>query len=188
MEKIAPPRVEIDLMTTRREFLGLTAGALLGPVALGSQARARAAAPKTILMLGGTGFLGPQTVEAALRRGYKVTLFNRGKTRPGLFPDLEKLHGDRDKDDLKALEGRKWDAVVDTSANVPRWVKKAAVVLGTNINHYLYISSISGYADLSKLGCDETSPLATIKDPTTEKIDGETYGALKALTEKAAEM
>ena len=137
-------------------------------------------------MLGGTGFLGPQTVEAALKRGHKVTLFNRGKTRPGLFPDLEKLHGDREKDDLKALEGRKFDAVVDTSANVPRWVKKAAAVLGPNIGHYVYISSISVYADTSKPGMDETAPVATIADPTTEKITGETYGALKALSEKAA--
>jgi 2'-hydroxyisoflavone reductase len=177
----------MSLMMTRREFVGLGAGALLELGAIEERVFARAPEPKTILMLGGTGFLGPRTVEAALRRGYKVTLFNRGKTHPGLFPELEKLHGDRDKDDLKALEGRKWDAVVDTSANVPRWVKKAAAVLGPNIGHYLYISSISAYADLSKPGCDETGPLATIKDPTTEKIDGETYGALKALTEKAAE-
>jgi 2'-hydroxyisoflavone reductase len=174
-------------MMTRRKFVGAGAGALLGLGAIERRGFARAPEPKTILMLGGTGFLGPQTVEAALRRGYKVTLFNRGKTRPGLFPDLEKLHGDRDKDDLKALEGRKWNAVVDTSANVPRWVKKAAAVLGPNIGHYVYISSISAYADLSKPGCDETAPLATIADPTTEKIDGQTYGALKALTEKAAE-
>ena len=138
-------------------------------------------------MLGGPVSSGPQTVEAALRRGHKVTLFNRGKTRPGLFPDLEKLNGDRDKDDLKALEGRKWDAVVDTSANVPRWVKKAAAVLGPNIGHYIYISSISVYPDMSKPGTDETAPVATIDDPTTEKIDGRTYGALKALSEKAAE-
>jgi 2'-hydroxyisoflavone reductase len=175
------------LMLTRREFVGVGVGALLELGASEQRGFARAAEPKTILMLGGTGFLGPQTVEAALRRGYIVTLFNRGKTRPGLFPDLEKLHGDRDKDDLKALQGRKWDAVVDTSANVPRWVKKAAEVLGPNIGHYLYISSISAYADLSKPGCDETAPLATIADATTEKIDGQTYGALKALTEKAAE-
>src|SRR5262249_40105556 len=120
-------------MTNRREFLGMSAGAILGAGALGERAEGRASPPKTILMLGGTGFLGPQTVEAALRRGHKVTLFNRGKTRPGLFPDLEKLHGDRETDDLKALEGRRWDAVVDTSANVPRWVKKAAAVLGAHI-------------------------------------------------------
>ena len=76
---------------------------------------------------------------------------------------------------------------MDTSANVPRWVKKAAAVLGPNVGHYIYISSISAYADLSKPGTDESAPLATIDDPTTEKIDGRTYGALKALTEKAAE-
>ena len=174
-------------MQSRRDFLGLTGGALLGTRLLGQTCEAGAGTPKTILMLGGTGFLGPQTVEAALRRGHKVTLFNRGKTRPGLFPDLEKLHGDREKDDLKALEGRKWDAVVDTSANVPRWVKKAAEVLGPNVGHYIYISSVSVYADTSKPGADETAPVATIDDPTTEKIDGRTYGALKALTEKAAE-
>jgi 2'-hydroxyisoflavone reductase len=138
-------------------------------------------------MLGGTGFLGPHTVEAAVRRGHKVTLFNRGKTRPGLFPDLEKLQGDREKGDLKALEGRKWDAVVDTSASVPRWVKQAAEVLGPAPGHYLYVSSVSVYADLSKPGTDETAAVATIADPKIEKVDGETYGALKALSEKAAE-
>jgi 2'-hydroxyisoflavone reductase len=164
----------------------MSAAALVG-TAVGDETARRKGPPKTILMLGGTGFLGPQAVEAALRRGHKVTLFNRGKTRPGLFPGLEKLHGDREKDDLKALEGRRWDAVVDTSANVPRWVKKAAAVLGPNIGHYVYISSISAYADLSKPGSDETAPVATIDDPTTEKIDGQTYGALKALSEKAAE-
>jgi 2'-hydroxyisoflavone reductase len=174
-------------MTSRREFLGMAAGAVLAAGAGGDREAGRADPPKTILMLGGTGFLGPQTVEAALRRGHKVTLFNRGRTRPGLFPDLEKLHGDRDKDDLKALEGRRWDAVVDTSANVPRWVKKAAAVLGPNIGHYIYVSSISVYPDMSKPGTDETAPVATIDDPTTEKIDGRTYGALKALSEKAAE-
>jgi 2'-hydroxyisoflavone reductase len=174
-------------MTKRREFLGLSAAALLGATAIGRAREPRARQPLSILMLGGTGFLGPQTVEAALARGHKVTLFNRGVTRPGLFPDLEKLHGDRDKDDLKALEGRKWDAVVDTSANVPRWVKKAAAVLGPNIGHYVYISSISVYADTSKPGMEETAALATIADETIEKITGETFGALKALTEKAAE-
>jgi 2'-hydroxyisoflavone reductase len=174
-------------MTNRREFVGMTAGAMLAMGAASDRDARRASPPKTILMLGGTGFLGPKTVEAAVRRGHKVTLFNRGKTRPGLFPDLEKLHGDREKDDLKALEGRKWDAVVDTSANVPRWVKKAAAVLGPGVGHYIYISSISAYADLSKPGTDESAPVATIEDPTTEKIDGRTYGALKALSEKAAE-
>jgi 2'-hydroxyisoflavone reductase len=174
-------------MRNRREFLGMTAGALLASREIVPAAENRIRQPLSILMLGGTGFLGPHTVQAALARGHKVTLFNRGKTRPGLFPDLEKLQGDRDKDDLKALEGRKFDAVVDTSANVPRWVKKAAAVLGPNIGHYVYISSISVYSDTSKPGMDETTALATIADPTTEKITAETYGALKALSEKAAQ-
>ncbi len=175
-------------MTNRRDFLGIVSGSLLASGLPGRRVEASSRAnPKSILFLGGTGFLGPHTVEAAVRRGHKVTLFNRGKTRPGLFPDIEKLQGDREKDDLKALEDRKWDAVVDTSANVPRWVKKAASVLGPNIGHYVYISSISAYADLSKPGTDEDSPVATIDDPETEKIDGRTYGALKALSEKAAQ-
>jgi 2'-hydroxyisoflavone reductase len=174
-------------MTNRREFMGLSAAALLGARSIEPLSETSVIAPLTILMLGGTGFLGPQTVEAALKRGHKVTLFNRGKTRPGLFPELEKLQGDRDKDDLKALEGRKFDAVVDTSANVPRWVKKAAAVLGPNIGHYIYISSISVYSDTSKPGMDETTAVATIADPTIEKITGETFGALKALSEKAAQ-
>jgi 2'-hydroxyisoflavone reductase len=175
------------MFTDRREFLGMAASSLLALGAGEPRVENRAGKAQTLLMLGGTGFLGPQTVEAALRRGYKVTLFNRGKTRPGLFPDLEKLHGDRDKDDLKALEGRKWDAVVDTSANVPRWVRTSAAVLGPNIGHYVYVSSVSVYADTSKPGIDEAAPVATIADPTTERVDAQTYGALKALTEKAAE-
>jgi hypothetical protein len=154
------------MMTNRRGFLGMSAGALVALGAIPARAYSDDARQKTILMLGGTGFLGPHTVEAALRRGHKITLFNRGKTRPDLFPDLEKLHGDREKDDLKALEGRKWDAVVDTSANVPRWVTKAASVIGRNVGHYIYISSVSVYADTSKPGIDETSAVAKIEDPT----------------------
>src|SRR6516225_750162 len=153
-------------MTDRREFLGISACALVGLGSIQQSDDKPEPRQKTILMLGGTGFLGPRTVEAAIRRGHKVTLFNRGKTRPGLFPDLEKLHGDRETDDLKALEGRKWDAVVDTSANVPRWVKKAADVLGANVGHYIYVSSVSVYSDMSKPGTDESSPVATIADPT----------------------
>jgi len=165
----------------------MSAGAVLGLAAARTFADEKARSPKTILILGGTAFLGPRVVEEAVRRGHKVTLFNRGKTRPGLFPDLEKLHGDRETNDLKALEGRKWDAVVDTSANVPRWVKQAAAVLGPNIGHYLYTSSISVYSDLSKPGMDETAAVATIDDPETETVDGRTFGALKALSEEAAE-
>jgi nucleoside-diphosphate-sugar epimerase len=158
----------------------------------GSEA-AKASAPKgggkRILILGGTGFLGPQLVEAARARGHTVTLFNRGKTRPHLFPDVEKLHGDRDPkngEGLKALEGRTWDAVVDTSGYVPRVVRASAELLAPNVGHYVFISTISVYKELPRPGMDEDSTLATVEDSTNENVR-ENYGALKALCEKAVE-
>lgn len=158
----------------------------------GSEA-AKVSAPKgggkRILILGGTGFLGPQLVEAARARGHTVTLFNRGKTRPHLFPDVEKLQGDRDPkngEGLKALEGRSWDAVVDTSGYVPRVVRASAELLAPNVGHYVFISTISVYKELPRPGMDEDAPLATVDDPTNENVR-EHYGALKALCEKAAE-
>ncbi|MFP2906259.1 SDR family oxidoreductase [Pyxidicoccus sp. 3LFB2] len=154
----------------------------------GAQA-AKADAPKSILILGGTKFLGPALVEFARSRGHTVTLFNRGKTNPGLFPDVEKLEGDRDPnkgEGLKALQGRKWDVVVDTSGYVPRMVKASAELLAPNVGHYVFVSSISVYKNLSEYGLNESSPVATVEDETTEKVS-EHYGALKALCEKAAE-
>ncbi|NMO19699.1 SDR family oxidoreductase [Pyxidicoccus fallax] len=145
--------------------------------------------PQNILILGGTSFLGPALVEFARSRGHTLTLFNRGKTNPNIFPDVEKLQGNRDPNrdnGLKALEGRKWDAVVDTSGYVPRMVKASAELLAPNTEHYVFVSSISVYKDLSKPGITEASPLATVEDETTEKVM-EHYGALKALCEKAAE-
>ncbi|UQA59424.1 SDR family oxidoreductase [Polyangium aurulentum] len=141
--------------------------------------------PKRILILGGTGFLGPQLVEAARARGHTLTLFNRGKTRPELFPDIEKLQGDRDGD-LKALAGRKWDAVVDTSGYVPRVVKMSAELLAPNVGHYVFVSSISVFADPVPIGADESAPVDTMADEKNENVK-ENYGALKALCEKAAE-
>jgi 2'-hydroxyisoflavone reductase len=144
-----------------------------------------APAPKQLLILGGTQFLGPSIVEAALARGHTVTLFNRGKTNPHLFPDLEKLHGDRDGK-LDALKGRSWDAVIDTSGYVPRIVKMSAELLAPSVGHYLFISTISVYADPVPVGADVGAPLATIPDPTNEDVRAN-YGALKALCEQAAE-
>jgi len=143
------------------------------------------AKPKTILILGGTGFLGPQLVEAAKARGHTLTLFNRGKTRPHLFPEIEKLHGDRDGH-LEALVGRKWDAVVDTSGFVPRIARMSAELLAPNVGHYLFISTISVYADPLPLGSDEGAPLAKADDPTSEDVK-RYYGALKALCEEEVE-
>jgi 2'-hydroxyisoflavone reductase len=140
---------------------------------------------RSILILGGTKFLGPAVVEAARRRGHTLTLFNRGKTNPGLFPGIETLLGDRDGN-LKALEGRTWDAVVDTSGYVPRIVRDSATLL-RNSGLYVFISTISVYPPGMKPGSDESAAVATIPDPTVEKVDAETYGALKALCEQAAE-
>ena len=166
---------------TRRRFLAsLTAAGTL----------ATAPPARRILILGGTGFLGPATVEAARARGHQLTLFNRGKTRPGLFPGLETLHGDRDPNlgaGLKALHGRQWDAVIDNSGYFPRHLAASAKLLAPNVRHYLFISTLSVYADNRTEGQDETGSIATIPDPTLEKITEQSYGALKALCEKAAQ-
>jgi 2'-hydroxyisoflavone reductase len=140
-----------------------------------------------LLVLGGTKFLGRHLVESALARGDEVTLFNRGQTNPELFPQLEKLHGDRDGD-LSALEGRSWDAAVDTCGYFPRIVRASAELLSDSVGHYTFISTISVYADLSR-PVDETSPLGTIEDETTEELGAEfeNYGPLKTLCERVVE-
>ncbi len=181
-------------MTTRREFIqtsiGSSAAVAFGAAIPFSAMKAFAAdpAPKklNILILGGTGFLGPKVVERAIERGHTVTLFNRGRTNTHLFPDLEKLQGDRDGD-LVALEGRDWDAVIDTSGYVPRIVKMSAELLADHCKHYTFISTISVYAGAPRAGLDETDPVGTLEDPTVEEITGQTYGPLKALCEQAAE-
>jgi 2'-hydroxyisoflavone reductase len=166
------------MLNSRRDFLKLAGAAALAP------------SKKRILILGGTGFLGPATVAAAQARGHELTLFNRGRTRPGLFPNVETLLGDRDPkkgEGLKALEGRKWDAVIDNSGYFPRLVGASARLLAPNAGQYIFISSISAYADNSKENQDESAAVGTIADPSIEKITEETYGPLKALCEKASQ-
>ena len=138
--------------------------------------------PLKILVLGGTGFIGPHMVREALRRGHEVDLFNRGRTNNTLFPDLETLIGDRNNG-LQALEGREWDAVIDNSGYVPRHVEDSARLLSSAVAHYVYVSTVSVY-DVSPAPITEDSPLATIEDETVEEVTGETYGALKALCEQ----
>jgi len=140
-----------------------------------------------LLILGGTVFLGRHLVEVALARGHEVTLFNRGRHNPDLFPNVEKLRGNRDTD-IAALQGRCWDAVIDTCGNVPRVVRTSAELLANAVGHYTFISSISVYADFpDTLGIDEGYGVGTLVDPTVEAINGETFGPLKALCEQAAE-
>jgi nucleoside-diphosphate-sugar epimerase len=169
------------MMISRRGFAAALAGAA---VLRGAPQK------KRILILGGTGYLGPATVEAARARGHELTLFNRGKTRPGLFPNVETLFGDRDPkigEGLNALRNRQWDAVIDNSGNVPRIVSASAQLLAPNVKQYVYISSISAYADNSVEGQDESGKLATMEDTTVEQITGKTFGPLKVLSEKAAQ-
>jgi len=161
---------------------GPPAAPAAGPAAPPPAAPAR---KKSILVLGGTGFLGPHVVTAALARGHTVTLFNRGKTHADLFPGVEKLHGDRDGH-LEALAGRTWDAVIDPSGYVPRIVKASAELLAPRVGHYVFISTISVYAKFDTVNPDESLPVATLADPTSEDVKAG-YGALKALCEQAAE-
>lgn len=139
-----------------------------------------------LLILGGTVFLGRHIVEAALARGHEVTLFNRGQHNPDLFPEVEKLKGDRNGN-LESLKGRKWDAVIDPSGYVPRLVQASAKLLANAVDHYTFISSISVYKDLSLLNQDETAPVGKLPDETVEEITGDTYGPLKALCEEVVE-
>ena len=143
-----------------------------------------------LLIIGGTRFVGRTVTEAALAKGHEVTLFNRGNTNPELFPEAEKLHGDRiQADDLAVLKGRTWDAVIDTCGYVPRAVELLTSVLADSVGLYTFISTISVYAEeiYTTPGMDETGPLVTLEDETTEEVTGETYGGLKVLCEKAAE-
>jgi 2'-hydroxyisoflavone reductase len=141
-----------------------------------------------LLLLGGTRFVGLHITRAALARGHRVTLFNRGRTNPGLFPEAEKLRGDRGGD-LSALAGRRWDAVIDVNAYLPRHVRAAAERLRDAVDRYVFISTISVYKDLSVPGTTEESPVRE-PEPGDEDLDEMTpgsYGRLKVLCERAVD-
>jgi 2'-hydroxyisoflavone reductase len=133
-----------------------------------------------ILIIGGTQFVGRHLVEAALEAGHHVTLFNRGKTNPGAYPQAEQLIGDRDGG-LDALKGRKWDAVVDICGYVPRIVRQSAELLRDQVGRYLFVSSISVYADTAQTA--EDAPLLIPEEPESEDIP-KYYGGLKHLCEQ----
>jgi 2'-hydroxyisoflavone reductase len=154
-----------------------------------SRFKSSSARPRRVLILGGTGFVGPAIVTAALARGHVLTLFNRGKTQPGLFPGVETILGDRIVS-LDSLRGRKWDAVIDTWGPGPTLVRRAAELLRDQVNQYVFLSTISVYK-LGRDSLDESSPVLPLP-PGVEvgkplKIDVSTYGPLKALAEQAAE-
>ena len=139
-----------------------------------------------LLVLGGTKFLGRGVVDAALAGGHEVTLFNRGKTNPGLYPEAEPLHGDL-AENLDALRGRAWDAVVDLDpTQLPRHTRSRAELLAESVGHYVFVSTISVYADASK-PLDESSPLLEPPDPEPDAFDAELYGNLKVGSERAVQ-
>ena len=170
-------------MTTRRRFLGqsaglLAAGYLGAPDLRGTIGRA----PLRLLILGGTGFIGPHMVRRAIAGGHTVTLFNRGRSNADLFPDVETLTGDRDGK-LDALRGRKWDAVIDNSGYVPRHVRDSAQLLEPNVGRYVFISTGSVYV-VGQEPINEDSPLLKAPDPASEEVN-KYYGELKVLCEEA---
>ena len=135
------------------------------------------------LVLGGTKFLGRAVVDEALTRGHEVTLFNRGETNPDLYPEVEKLRGDR-RGDLSALGGREWDAVVDTSGYLPAVVRASAERLADHVGHYAFVSSCSVYADFSEPAREDETPLIRLDDTSDESLEGDRYGGFKALCEQ----
>lgn len=198
------------MSTDRRTFLKTSALAsaaigldALPNVAFASSARtqeeprlARAKKPLNILILGGTGFTGPEQVEYAIARGHKVTLINRNKTRPDFFKGrVDQLIGDLNGD-MSALKGHKFDVVIDNPTTAPAWVRNAAQYLAGNTNHYIFISTISAYATDKNVWSDETDPTHSLPagldpyvDMTTLKPEdrGQYYGPLKAYSEKEVE-
>jgi 2'-hydroxyisoflavone reductase len=171
-------------MLDRRQFMA-AASLTAASVATSSWGAEKARQPLQILLLGGTRFIGVPITELAMKRGHTVTFFNRGKTNADVLPQVERITGDRNGE-IDGLKDRKWDAVIDTSAYVPRVVKLSAELLAPNVGQYLFVSSISVYPSFSEPRTEE-SRVGTLQDDTVEKVDAETYGPLKALCEKAAE-
>ena len=189
------------MSTDRRDFLKMSAaaGAALGlgalpaaPLPASGPARSPGpsqAAPRSlrILILGGTGFIGPFQVRYALERGHTVTLFNRGRSGPGMFPEVETLIGDRNGQ-LDALRGHTWDVVIDNSRSNPDWVRLSAELLRDSVDRYFYVSSRSAYSDLSSVPMTSDAPTFTYEtagiEPGSENLP---YGLAKALSEREAQ-
>src|SRR5712691_11714623 len=180
-----------DMMDRRRFIKISTASALASRVTATSLFAEETPTPMRILILGGTGFIGPYQVQYALSRGHKVTTFNRGKTRKNELPEgVEQMIGDRNGQ-LDALKNRQWDVVIDNPTTLPAWVRDAAQILKANVERYVFISTISVYGEV-KQGVDESAPVAKYEgpDPYKETLEAmkaggfKTYGPLKALSER----
>ena len=166
-------------MYTRRKLL--QSAAALAASSLADAGHSSASAPRSLLILGGTGFIGPHLTHAALQRGWKVTHFNRGQHSSSV-PGVETLVGDR-AGQLDALRGRRWDAVVDDTGYIPKFVKMSAQLLAPLTGYCLFVSSISAYASFASPN-DENSPTAVLADPDDEIVTDDSYGPMKALCER----
>jgi 2'-hydroxyisoflavone reductase len=202
----SPGNRGFEMTTDRRSFLHW-AGVAAGAIGLGSFPRLgiagtpgvrtirtpieRAPEPLSILVIGGTGFTGPEQVEHALARGHKVTVINRNRRRPDFFKgktEVEQLIGDLDAD-MSALKGRNFDAVLDIPTTAPYWVRNVAQYMKGHTKHYTFISTLSVYADNRTPGADESAPVLPMPadlDPYTPDpaARGRNYGQLKAFSEK----
>src|SRR5438105_5509067 len=180
-------------ITTRRQFIKLSVSATAA-MSVQDIFAEQGTKPLRILILGGTGFTGPFQVKYALSRGHKITGFNRGKTHPGELPkEVEQLIGDRNGQ-LEALKGKQWDVCIDNPTTLPAWIRDTAQILKGNVERYIFISTISVYADTST-GPDENTPLAKYEgaDAFKETLEAmkasgyKTYGPLKAVSEQETE-
>jgi 2'-hydroxyisoflavone reductase len=175
---------------TRRQITQLTLAGLGG---LGGSLAFAADDPKSkpaglkILILGGTGLLGPHIVRYAVSRGHTMTLFNRGTTDPHAFPELEKLVGSRDGD-LAPLKDRKWDVVIDSSSFMPNQVAKSSTLLAPNVGRCIFISSTAVYKPFTRKNMDESAPTYNMQDPEAASYDPfQKYGAAKLVCENLVE-
>jgi 2'-hydroxyisoflavone reductase len=166
----------------RRTLLKMAAA---GTVSVALPAFGRRIKPLNILILGGTRFIGLHMTALALERGHKLTFFNRGKTHTDRYPEIERIQGDRNGQ-IDGLKDRKWDVVIDNSGYVTRHVRASAELLAPNVRQYVFTSSISVYPNFAEPR-DEKSPVGKLQDESVEKVDGDTYGPLKALCEQAVE-
>jgi 2'-hydroxyisoflavone reductase len=174
----------------RRTLISFAAAGAIARLAPGMAATTagkkirKAKQPLKILILGGTRFLGLHMTAYALARGHTLSFFNRGKTKTDRYPEVERIKGDRNGE-IDGLKDREWDAVIDNSGYVPRHVKLSAELLAPKVKQYVFVSSISVYPNFAQPR-DEKSEVAKLADENVEKVDGETYGPLKALCEQAA--
>ena len=198
------------MSTSRRDFLktsaalsaalgvGLTAPSSLAAALREPHLIPKAPKPLRILILGGTGFIGPNMVRYAVARGHKVTLFNRGRTNPGLFKGvagIEERIGDRapKPGNYDSLKDGEWDVVIDNPTMYPRWVREAAAAVKGRAKQYVFISTISVYAKNDTPGADESAAVLTTDNPDEELAPADRarvnqlYGPMKALSEQEAE-